>query len=514
MGSLGFYIKNRTLHCVGIKKTEEVGFCVTTKSKIIIDADPYEPSFLVQATNHIEKMCEEKKLNLNLCLRIDQCTTRICSFPFKEKFKIKRSLPLFLEEDIPLPPQQLLYEVYINPSTTEASKVLAIATESSQVLPLANSFHSDFRSLSSILFEATARANFLLVAKSSEHNQVLPPLAALFFTGDYVIFIYIEKGILARVHYFTDPSNQFLENIKVKTGLEKDFASKINFSKHSPHIQYIHSQFSKNFQTLKSQFQTLKKELPNFENCPIFFWGQFNKAPCFEEYLESQIEHKCFALESNAAFPTSNINSYEELVSAGTALESYKTNIQAPINFIPDSLRPNQIYLKDIFKKYKTTAFTTLIWLIFLFTYSILKNKIISENTSILKTTLEKNVKNIPYMEEGFTVDNYKKFITYKNKKDKAIQFLDKNTHKDQIAFLQLVNFKNLLDKKYLSEDLKITFFKSFEKGFSISGIIKPTLMSNFKNDLKNMGQVKPNSSHFLKPSNPDYKAFGFTVSQ
>ena len=510
---MGFYLSAERLHLSLVLKSGPGELLILKEDSFPLPSSSESSSFFIQAStlvlDFLKDHCstEESLALLNFCLNIDQCTTRSACFPFTKKFKIKNSLPFHLEDEIPLPPEKVLYEASLYHTQPKEAELLAIATQKDHVIPWVEFFHSESTPLNMVTFEAAALGNFLL---KSQPKSTSESLSGLFFTEKYVIFIYLKQGKLAEVYYLDDPTLPFLKSLQIQTGALPEMVSKMNFSPHSPQAPYIKKHFVPLVQSLSLHFKSLESQHEDFQKCPLFVWGKVTGAKDFDSTLEADLNKKVFILDGHPLFAE---KSYPEIISIGTAMEGLKNYQEAPINFIPKSFSTDQVSLVSAFKQIKKILPLTLAGIFILGSYATVKKSLIQNNSEKLQLTLSRGTENTPHIQGNFNLRSYKKFEEFQKRKDKTIAFLEGLEKQKNVSLEFFEKFQRSILNHFKESQLKIEKINVGSKSMSISGAIESSSYKLFQKHLSSLGKIEKDVTQAVKDKE-SYVSFSVTITK
>ncbi len=369
------------------------------------------------------------------CLPQNKISAHTMGFPFKERYKIMKSLPFEMEDKFLFEYEKLVTDIKIIPSPKEQANVLVFSSFKEDIHQLLEQLKLIGIEPFIVTCEASAVSNIIEDKKISHsknyHNENTKPENYLYLkvghthttimilTNGKMQNVYnLEWGVtscirkIARKYELTDEKafKQFYEKAFVLTNTKGYTGSQIEFSKI----------ISESFGALIHKLRLLLLELEGgkkYKIKKIFILGGGAQIRNLQTLLSSELDVSVSRLANPAGFSVWNLRNNNQkqnnlITSLGAAMEGLKRLDQPPINFLKDEFAVRTHSLFALSKQWRHALSLSLIGFICLTAYAVLREEQTKKLESIINTQFKKQSLQVTKLSpKKISIQNVKKFI-------------------------------------------------------------------------------------------------------
>ena len=406
---VGVDIGSCAIKAVAIKKTNKT-FNILQTHVFPIKADEREEQKKLLIVSHLKSLANlyrSPETKYIFCLSQNIVSTEILSFPFKERYKILKSLPYQLEEKLSLfDNKKLISDIKITDSVEGKKQVLVFSAFKENISDLLNDITSVGITPFILTCEGSAVSNLFetktepIKKESTEESKDKREdchlylkighthTMAMIFVQDRLRNVYsfgwgaascIRKLAIKYEIPFHKAMEQFCEKAFVLTQTRGYTGSQIAFSK------VIQQAFDNLIDKLRLLLLQLEGEKV-YKCKKIFLLGGGSQVRNLQALLSTHLNIPVSRVEHPAHFPQWNLRNNDEqqnnLVTAlGTAMEGLKKPRSPSVNFLKQEFAVKINLFSILFHQWKHPLILGISTFIILFCYSILRNHQ-SENLS------------------------------------------------------------------------------------------------------------------------------------
>lgn len=464
---------------------------------------------LIEHLQSLEKKYKNQPLRFCYSLPQNEVSSFFISLPFKEKFKILKTLPFEIEEQSPFNPHQVFYDARISSFQDKKSKILCFATPKNNVHNFVKTIKPIKTEPYLLSVEASALANMIedwnLHKLKSEKNKLYIHIGfsetiVLFFhegslenisTIDWGLAPIIDKIVKKYKLSFEEAVEEFLTKsfvLSADKGFSKD---QIQFS---AIIKEELAGFIHQFNLLNISYSN--NQVVNLDQC--FLLGPGAAIKNLSAFLTMETSHsfsKVKSIPHLSSFDFSDSKNYSFSIALGLAMEGFKRAPHTAVNFLSFSKKESFMLFS---KKIYTALGIGLIAAALLFGLSFIRHKETRSLNDKIDYIFKEYVRKIMFKKASeVDVDSVKDYLKNKTEIRKIEKIINQKIQKtNAIQILETLS-RDLQVKK--AWDLKLTYFKIDSSKLFIQGELKASFLAEFKNILKNLSQ-----SELKQWSNPN----------
>lgn len=510
MISIGIYISKNSL-CFAEMSLKKARPELHSLKEYFFDKQKSQEEQWLFISSHLSEI--EKKYkgeNLRFCYGLPQShvTSFFIEFPFKEKFKILKTLPFEIEDQSPFDSNKVLFDARICKieDKNKSSALCFITPEENarEFLELGSKIKKTAYLLSC---DSSALANLLESWNKPLSEKQNPGKADLYvYLGveNSQLLLYKEGHLLYSSVLDWSLSSLIKEMREAyKLSIEKtwkEFFSKafiLTSTQGWTKEQKFFSQLiKKHIQLLIPKLKLLKMSLESQKNTSISSLALFGPGSVIKNlsaFLTAEMSLPVSRLEKLESFPQLQWNQEpSSYIAMGLALEGLKSTPYPGLNFL-QSLKKESFFLFP--KKWKSWGAVALLCLLIFSAYAFIRKQesfVLWEKGNAV--FLEYGKKIALLRESKVNTDSLESFLKKEKAKLKSEQFIKEELLQSQpIDHLQLITEKLQSAKKW---SLSIHYLRIKDRDIEIKGWIKSSLLPQFKKELESLakGSVKIHS--------------------
>ncbi|MGI9549226.1 MAG: hypothetical protein ACR2M7_04555 [Bdellovibrionales bacterium] len=480
------------------------------------DQEEHKSIIILEYLKEIEKKYTNKPIRFCYSLYQSQISGFKVSFPFKEKFKILKTLPFQIENQSPFRSDKIFYDARITQIKNQMTEVICFVTPESNIkefLKFSNSLETKPHLLS---LEGAALANIISGWNSnfSKTNSEMQNNLYLYLGLQGSVVVVFTKGCLDNIYSiewqgssiikemsekyrlsFEEAIRQFFEKSFILTS-EKGFGKEqIFFSKL---IENQVSSLIHEIKLLKLSLETKNKV--DYNN--NFILGPASVIKNFSAYLStetSSLFSRFKKIGDLSSIDLSDFNNQNLIIPLGLAMEGLKKPPYEGINFL-HSLNKQKFQI--IPKKWKSVIVSFLI-IVFVFSvYVFIRGKESQNLADQMQSVFIDYGKKIASLRESqVSINEIKKYLDHKKDLVEAEDFIKKNVSKKN-AMDKLKSLTTAIDVKKAWE-LHVQYLEIKKNKILIKGSINKEFVKTLKQRLK---KISKGSIKELKVKNEDKK--------
>ena len=468
---------------------------------------------------------EEKYKNqpLRFCYHLPQSEVSnfSISLPFKEKFKILKTLPFEIEEKSPFSSKKVFYDARVSSIQNNSSKVVCFVTPENNVKDFLKRTKSLKNNPHLLSVEGAALANIVEDWKTHQlkksKNQIYVYMGfgettALFFNqGQLENVANIDWSLIPIIKQiekkyklsFQQAIDEFLEKSFVLCS-DKDYKKdQVEFS----------NLIKKELQSLVQQLDLLNLSYNDdqtvvLDECLLFGPGAAIKN--ISAFLSTTSSYKFSKFKAEPHLGDLNLNNSKNqslLVPLGLSLESFKRPPYTSVNFLHSIKKDTSL---KFFNQWKTAFVTFGIALCLFFVFSFVRYQEAKSLSSKMEDIFIDYGRKIMFKRAGdVNIKTAEEYIDNKLKFKKLEKVIKAKTDKKSVMS-QLADINQAIQLK-TQWDLEITSLEIKDANVSIGGFIEKDYESQLRKNLETFSKskitnLKPQSNNKTMPEAPDNK--------
>ena len=412
------------------------GFKVESLSEVELSSNPNDWSLSVLEALRKIKVSKDTKIIVGLSE--DKVIHHRLTLPFKKKFEILKTLPFELEDELPLPSSQCIFEA--NPLYENENKQTEVFTSVCSKESVKNIL--SLFSEASLEPDVIASEGFCLNPIFSSALSITPPssphnLSAFLHLGHKKSFLSLyENNFLLDIRYVPWGGDMILKSImkgyrvsyeKALIGVkEKSFVEsegvKLNESqKHHAHL--IGEAFEKLIHQLKFQFLEIENKYERkIEN--LFLSGGPSSTKNLNAYISRRLKIKTHMLKTSSLYGESPLRG---CVALGLALTATLKSSQDVNNFRKEDFAKKGVFWSTLWENYNLTIKNAGLFLLLFFFFSVTRDIVAGYSYEKSYSLMVEHAKKITNL-KGRSVSerNINKYVLTKEKEKKRIEVLKK----------------------------------------------------------------------------------------
>ena len=436
MISLGFYISKDSLGLVELSFSGSQPQLLFRKELFFKDPSSEEEkqSLISKEIQRIESKYKGK--NIRLCYGLSQSLVSgfFVEFPFKEKFKILKTLPFEVEDKTPFQLDRALFDARIcKIEKDNKSSVLVFVTLEENVKEFVTFLKPLKKPIHLLSCSASALANLLEAwnAPLSKAQNLKSEEAYVYLGLENSLFFLYKEGFLSHVSVMNWGCYGMIEEMAKVYKLSKEKAYEEFFSKafiltqtqgFTKEQKFFSNLIKKQMGSLIPEIKLLRMSLETAQTQPLSnlsLFGPGSKIKNLSLFLTDELELPVSKLKAYAPFPQFDLQQRPLAdIALGLALEGLKKSPYTGLNFLQSSK-------KSVFsfypKKWRKTALAFLFSFIVFFAYAFIRQ---FESANILNRVeeifIDYGKKIAGLRESAVRVEAIKDFLAVEKEKRKA----------------------------------------------------------------------------------------------
>ena len=528
---VGVDIGSCAVKAVAIKKTNK-GFNILQTHFFSIKADEKEEQKAILKLGHLKSLADlynSRETRYIFCFPQNQVSTETLTFPFKEKYKIIKSLPFELEDKLSLfDYKTLISDIKINDFSEGKRQVLVFSAFKESISNLLNELQSIGIKPFMLTCEASAISNLFEIKKTNKKNNPTEEvkeketedyhlylkighthsMAIIFarnsmqnvFSFEWGVFSCIRKIAVKYEIPFNKAMEQFREKAFVLTQTKGYTGSQIEFAKT---ITEPFGHLVDKLRLLLLQIEGEKKA-----KCKkIFIYGGGAQVRNLQALLSTQLNTPVVRVEHPPHFPKWNLRNNDEkqnnlITALGTAMAGLKKTKSPSINFLKEEFAIQFDSLSSLWNQWKQPIVFGLISCFLLFTYASLRDTQSKTLSEKMNTVFQKqSTKMIKFKGKRINTQMVQRFIDNKKMMTQKTKLIK-----------QISNIPSVLDqirelstaiKKQDSWNLKIQKLNIKNNKIEMEGYIHPKHLTDLEKNIINLA-VSGSFKNLIKKNKPE----------
>ena len=453
------------------------------------------------------------------CCPQNEISVHTLHFPFKERYKIKKSLPFEIEDKLALfSKQNLISDIKIISRSENSAAVLVFSSFKENIVKLIETLSKMGIQPFIVSCEASAVSNLFEKRPDKKQKKLQKPEQPTDKSKHKECELYVKighthtmvmvfsQGLMENVYSFEWGVSSCIRKIARKYEIpfhaaQEQFCEKAFVLSESKGYTGSQIEFSKAIQEplgiLVHKLQLLLLELQGekkYKCKRLFITGGGSQIRNLQVFLSKELKLPCVRVEHPTVYPEWNLRNNEEhqnnlITALGTALEGMK-NIRNPaINFLKGDLAVKMNPLAALPPRWKQNALLIITALVFLNLYSLLRQQQ-SETLSnkIQNTFRRESIRTAKLSPKNVSVEKVKTFM--KNQK-KILKHSELSRELKQLPSA-LDRIKNLSTaiKKSEKWNMDITQLNIIDDKIQIAGLISPLYLKDLENQLQELAET------------------------
>ena len=484
---------------------------------------------IIEYLKTLEKKYKEEPIRLCYGLSQSQVSSFPMVFPFKEKFKILKTLPFQIEDKSPFRSDKIFYDGAITKITNNKSYVICFITPESNALDFLK-FSESLKTKPYLLsVEGIALSNIISGWNNDFHKKIHGINNCLYIHLGFhqSIVLIFKEGHLDNISNLEWGASSIIEKMANKYKLsfeqsinqffEKSFilTSRKGFTKEQVFFSDL---IEKEINLLIHQLKLLKLSLETenetkFEESIIL--GPSSVIKNLSAYLSAETSSNFSRLKNVRdlkTFDLTEASNQNLLISLGLAMEGLKRPPYGGVNFLHSLNKRNFLLFSE---KWKSMVKGFAIVLCFFSIYAFIRNqegRHLADKIQNIFTNYGEKIASL--RESQVSVDKVKDYLENKKSLLDVEELIKKKTSKvnliDQLKFLtESINVEQ-------SWQLKISYLKIKDRNVSIKGQINKEFISIFKDRLQKISKnkIKDQKDNDLKKIKKEFKTLKETAAK
>ena len=503
MISIGFYISKDSLSVAELSLSAQQPEILFLKEVFFKDSQSEEEK-QTAISKEIERIeAKHKGKNIRLCYSLSQnlVSNFFLEFPFKEKFKILKTLPFEVEDKTPFQMDKALFDARICKITnTNKSSVLVFVTPEENVKNFVSFLKPLKRQTHLLGCPAPALANLLEIwnAPLSKAQNSRSEEAYLYLGLESSLILIYRNGFLNHVSDLEWGVKGIIEEMSQAYKLEKEKAFEEFFTKAFILTQakgwtkeqvFFSNLIKKQIQSLAPELKLLKMSLETKHKHPLSTVAIFGPGAMIKNltvFLTDELDLPVVKLKQLAPFPNFDLQKKPLAdIALGLALEGLKKSPYTGLNFLQSAKKTAFLYYP---KKWKKSAFVFLFCFLVFSVYAFVRQFESSKAlTKIEAVFLDYGTKIARLRGKAVQVESVKNFLTEEKEKQK-----DEKIVREQLNLEQPMNYLERIAQKLGAVDnwnLSLQFLKIAGRQVEMRGSIDSLALERFKTALQSLAE-------------------------
>ena len=503
MVSIGFYITKNSLSCaeLTLSPRPKIQYC---EEFFFENPNSQEEKQLVlsRQMERIENKYKGQSLRFCYGLNQNKVTSFLIEFPFKEKFKILKTLPFEIEDKTPFSSDKVCFDARLC-QITERNKsyALCFVTPKETIYKFIE-FNKTLNKAPYLLScSAVALANLLEnwnKPLSQTQNSDMDSLY-IYLGAENSQLLFYKEGHLKHVSVLDWASSGIVEEMEKLYKLSKVKAWEEFFAKSfiltsvkgwTKEQVFFSNLIKKHIQLLVPKLKLLKMSLETQKNTSITTGKIFGPGAAIKNltaFLSAELAVNMSRLKSFTHFPEFDLMAKPSVeIALGLALEGLKSSPYSGLNFLRSEKKESALLYS---KKWQRAGLIFFLCFLIGTVYSFARKR---ESFNILSQMQEVFLdygQKIAYLKESqVQEESIKDFLKSEKAKIKQERIVKEELSRPgPMDQLKLIVEKIGPAEKW---DLKIHYLKIFERKVEIRGWVKSLSLQNFKSQLQSLAQT------------------------
>ena len=515
MISIGFYISKDSLSVAELSLSGSQPKILSLNEFFFKDSESEEEkhSLLSKELERIER--EYKGKNIRFCCSLSQSlvSSFFVEFPFKEKFKILKTIPFEIEDKTPFQLDKVCFDARIcRIKDKSKSSVLVFVTPEESVKEFVSFVKPLKRNIHLLSCSSSALANLLEAWQTSlsKRQNPDPEDSAYVYLGlESSLVLLYKDGFLNHVSALDWGWQGIIEEMRTAYKLSREKAFQEFFTKafiltqvkgFTKEQKFFSNLIKKKMQTLAPEIKLLKLSLETTQNqtlSKIVIFGPGSMIKNLSVFLTEELALPVSKLKGFLPFSNFDLQSNPLTdVALGLALEGLKKSPYTGLNFLQSSKKTAFSFFPI---KWKKTVLVFLFCFVIFSVYAFMRQFESAGVLSHVDEVFSDYGAKIAYLKKNeVSVESVKSFLaSEKEKKEDEKNVMELLKSKQPMDQLQFISQKIGSAEKW---SLKLQFLKITDEKIEIKGQIKSLALESFKSLLQSLSEKPIEES---KPSQP-----------
>ena len=517
MVSIGFYISKDSLNVAELSFSGQQPEILSVNSFFFKDSESEEEkqTLLSKEIERIEK--QNKGKNIRFCYGLSQSlvSSFFVEFPFKEKFKILKTLPFEIEDKTPFQLDKVCFDARICRTDKNKSFVLVFVTPEENVKEFIAFTKPLKRNIHLLSCSSSALANLLedWSAPFSQPQNSNKGEAYIHLGLENSLVLLYKEGFLTHVSVLNWGCFGMIEEMAKAYKLSVEQAYEEFFTKafiltqirgFTKEQKFFSNLIKRRIQSLITEIKFLRMSLETKLNQPfskLVIFGQGAVIKNLSAVLTEELNLPVSKLKSLAPFPNFDLQSRPLTdIALGLALEGLKKPPYTGLNFLQTTKKTAFSFYS---KKWKKTALAFLFCLFLFSIYAFVRQFESASALNKMDEVFTDYGKKIAYL-RAVSVESVEEFLTLeKGKKE------DEKIVREILSLEQPIDhLQKIVQKVVLAEDwnLSLQYLKIKGREIEMRGKIDSSALERFKSLLQSLSEepIKENKTELISPEKPD----------
>ncbi|MCY4321255.1 MAG: hypothetical protein OXC37_02465 [Bdellovibrionaceae bacterium] len=502
--SIGFYISKDSLNVAELSFSDKGPEILSANNLFFKDPESEEEKHIL-LSKEIKRIEEQYKgKNIRLCYAISQSlvSSFFVEFPFKEKFKILKTLPFEVEDKTPFQSDKVYFDARICRLLDNKSSVLVFVTPEENIKEFVTFTKPLKRNIHLLSCSSSALANLLEtwnVPLSKAQNLNKGELF-VYLGVENSLALFYKEGFLNHVFVLNWGCHGIIEEMQKSYKLTIEKAYEEFFSKAFVLTQvkgftkeqvFFSNLIKKHIKTLAPELKLFKVSLEtqlseSFSKIVIF--GRGSMIQNLSSVLTEELDLPVSKLKKFSPFPNFDLQQKPlSDIALGLALEGLKKSPYTGLNFL-QSTKKSSFFLYP--KKWKKTILVSLFCFVIFSIYAFIRQF----ESSLLSQKIDEVFKSygqkIAYLKpSSISIESLENFLSAK-KEEKE----DEKIVKEELEFKQPIDYlEQIVQKTGPAEQwgLRLQYLKIRDRKVEMRGLIEKSSLEKFKKLLQSLSFEK-----------------------
>ena len=509
MISIGFYISKDSLSLAELSFSGSQPEILSLNELFFKDnqSEEEKQSLLSKEIERIEKKYKGK--NIRFCYGLSQnlVSSFLVEFPFKEKFKILKTIPFEAEDKTPFQLDKICFDARICRIRDKSkSSVLVFITPEENVKEFVSFTKPLKRNIHLLSCSSSALANLLETWQNPLFKKQNPETDSAFvYLGlENSLVLFYKEGFLNHVSILNWGCQGIIEEMAAVYKLNQESAYEEFFTKafvltqikgFTKEQKFFSNLIKKKIQSLVPELKLLKLSLETNQNqtfSKLTVFGPGSMIKNLSVVLTEEIDLPVSKLKGFLPFPKLDLQSKPLTdIALGLALEGLKKSPYTGLNFLQSIKKTDFSFFP---KRWRKTALAFLFCFVIFSVYAFMRQFESSSVLSKIETAfLSYGEKIANLRKSAINTESVEDFLNLeKNKKE------DEKIVKEQLSLAQPMDHLQFISQKLGSAEkwnLHIQYLKITDRKVEIEGQIGSSALESFKSLLQSLskGSIEEN---------------------